>query len=184
LSLVRKAPPVSRRAWLRSSAAAALLVGSGLGQATSTGAVPIGAPLPDGPLHGLNGSSRRLSDYRGQPLLINVWASWCGPCRHEMASLERLAWHDRASAFAVIGISTDDDAAQARAWLARSNATINHYLDRRLAWETVLGADRLPLTVLVDAQGRLLDRVVGAREWDAPDALARITRAFRLPAPR
>jgi thiol-disulfide isomerase/thioredoxin len=150
----------------------------GLAAGPVPGEVPVGGLLPDGPLHGLNGPSRRLADYRGRPLIINVWASWCGPCRQEMVSLERLAWHDQAASWALIGISTDDDPARARAWLAQSRATISHFVDRALAWETLLGADRLPLTVVVDAQGRVRDKVVGARVWDSPEALRWIDRAL------
>jgi thiol-disulfide isomerase/thioredoxin len=59
--------------------------------------VPIGGILRDATLQGLNGPSRKLSAFRGRPLIINVWASWCGPCGEEMASLERLVWR-RSSA--------------------------------------------------------------------------------------
>lgn len=140
--------------------------------------VPLGQAPRDVLLKGLNGPDRRLSGYRGRPLLVNVWASWCGPCRDEMASLERLAWREEASGFAVIGISTDDDAAAARAFLKRSNATFNHYIDHDLELESLLGANRLPLTVLIDAQGRVLRRVYGAQRWDGPEALQLIRSAF------
>jgi thiol-disulfide isomerase/thioredoxin len=141
--------------------------------------VAIGAPLQEATLSGLNGPTRRLSTYRGKPLLINVWASWCGPCKQEMASLERLAWRDQSRYFAIIGISTDDEADRALSFLKTSNATISHFLDRGLQMEHMLGASRLPLTVLVDANGRILEKVYGAREWDAPEALQLIDRTFR-----
>jgi len=144
--------------------------------------VPVGARLREATLQGLNGPARKLSSYRGRPLIINVWASWCGPCRQEMASLERLAWSDVGTQFAVIGISTDDDIEQARAFLGVANATLNHYLDRRLEMENMLGAAYLPLTVLVDAQGRVVEKVVGAREWDSPQTQAQIRKAFGLRA--
>lgn len=141
--------------------------------------VAVGELLPDAPLQGLNGPSRRLSRYIGRPLLINVWASWCGPCRSEMASLERLAWK-RDSELTVIGISTDDYAHRAAAFLAKSNATISHFIDHRLQLETLLGASRLPLTVLVDAEGRVLHKIFGAREWDSAQAEALITHHLGL----
>ncbi len=86
-----------------------------------------------------------------------------------MASLERLAWREGRANFAIIGISTDDDAGLARAWLGRSNATILHFIDRGLRMETLLGASRLPLTVLVSADGRVLRRVSGAQDWDGAE---------------
>ena len=154
------------------------------GFADSAGEVPIGGTLRDATLEGLNGPSRPLRAFRGRPLLINVWASWCGPCRAEMASLERLAWRDQSREFAIIGISTDDDADQARAALKDSHATISHYIDSRLTMEHMLGASQLPLTVLVDAQGRILARIYGAREWDsaASSQLIEVTFHGKRPA--
>ena len=80
-------------------------------------------------MQGLNGPTRNLGAYRGKPLIINVWASWCGPCRAEMASLERLAWRDESRHFTIIGISTDDYRANALAALQASNATIPQFID-------------------------------------------------------
>jgi thiol-disulfide isomerase/thioredoxin len=148
----------------------------------AAGEVPIGHPLRQATLQGLNGPPVALSTFRGQPLLINVWASWCGPCREETASLERLAWLDAGRKYAIIGISTDDYVAQAKAWLGQSRATISHYIDHELEMEHMLGASRLPLTVLVDADGRVLQRIYGAREWDSPASLALIRQAFGRPA--
>jgi thiol-disulfide isomerase/thioredoxin len=142
--------------------------------------VQIGDVLRDAPLDGLNGPARRLADYRGRPLVINVWASWCGPCQSEMASLERLAWLDPAGRFVVIGISTDDHRDAALAMLTRSNATISQFIDANMQLEHLLGADRLPLTVLVAADGRVLDKIYGARQWDEPQSLRLISREFGI----
>ncbi len=142
-----------------------------LAHSKTPGEVAVGAPLRDVTMRGLNGPARKLSDYRGKPLLINVWASWCGPCRQEMGSLERLAWLPSSKRFAVIGISTDDSEAAAKGFMVRTNATLNHYLDSALTLENMLGADRLPLTILVDAKGRVLGKFSGAREWDSPEAM-------------
>jgi thiol-disulfide isomerase/thioredoxin len=142
--------------------------------------IKIGQVLPDAMLKGLNGHSRNLSEFRGRPLLINVWASWCGPCKQEMASLDRLAWSELAHKFDVIGISTDDDPSQAGGWLARSHSTISHFIDTRREMENLLGASRIPLTVLVGADGRVLDKIYGAREWDTPQALQMLRSTFAL----
>jgi thiol-disulfide isomerase/thioredoxin len=146
--------------------------------ADTPGEVRVGEALRDTAMTGLNGPSRKLSEFRGKPLLINIWASWCGPCRAEMASLERLAWLERSSYFAVIGISTDDYADKAKAALAESNATISHFIDHDLVLENMLGAAQIPLTVLVDADGRVLQKIHGAREWDSPASQLIIDSAF------
>ena len=141
--------------------------------------VPVGGTLREAMLQGLNGPSQKLSEFRGSPLIINVWASWCGPCREEMASLERLAWRNREQSFVIIGISTDDYADQAKGLLKNANATISQFIDTGLQMEKMLGATRLPLTVLVDANGRVLDKVYGAKQWDGAEALRLIDDAFR-----
>jgi thiol-disulfide isomerase/thioredoxin len=148
--------------------------------AKTPGEVEIGQTLRDATMLGLNGPNRRLAEFRGRPLIINVWASWCGPCRQEMASLERLAWGNPAAPYAVIGISTDDYPEKAQRLLKGTNATISHYVDRNLLLENMLGAAQLPLTVLVDASGRVVDKIYGARQWDGPEAQALIAKAFRI----
>jgi len=140
----------------------------------------IGQKLPDAALRGINGPSRHLRDFRGKPLLINVWASWCGPCKREMTSLERLAWSELAEHINIIGISTDDYPQQAKQWLAQSHSTISHFIDEQLWLEHMLGASRLPLTVLVGADGRILSKIYGARDWNSPQALALLRAQFAL----
>ncbi len=140
--------------------------------------VAIGQALPDVVMAGLNGPPRSLSSYRGRPLIINVWASWCGPCRAEAATLERLAWSEAGSRYDVIGISTDDDRDAALKWLSHSNATLSHYIDSRLKLEHMLGASTIPLTVLVDARGRVVARFRGARDWSNAESIQMIEQAF------
>jgi thiol-disulfide isomerase/thioredoxin len=142
------------------------------------GEVQVGGTLREATMQGLNGPPRKLSEFFGKPLIINVWASWCGPCRAEMASLERLAWLDTSGSFTLIGISTDDYREKAEAALETSNATITHFIDSKLQMENMLGASRLPLTVLVDSEGRVLKKVYGARVWDGPEALKLIADTF------
>ena len=151
--------------------------------ALTPGEVEVGQHLRDATMRGLNGPPKKLSEFRGKPLIINVWASWCGPCRQEMASLDRLAWLDLAREFNIIGISTDDYPERALAWLSDSHATISQFIDSKLQMENMLGASRLPLTVLVSADGRVLEKIYGAREWDSPDAQRLIRQAFRVTAP-
>ncbi|OIQ64470.1 hypothetical protein GALL_539810 [mine drainage metagenome] len=85
--------------------------------------------------------------------------------------------------FVVIGISTDDYPEAAKGFLRKSHATLNHYIDQQLTMEHMLGADRLPLTVLVDAQGRIVDKVVGARRWDSAESHEFISKAFHSASP-
>lgn len=131
-------------------------------------------------MQGLSGASRKLSEFRGKPLIINVWASWCGPCRAEMGSLERLSSRHAGKQFTVIGISTDDYPNAAKGFLQQSPTSFSHFIDSQLLLENMLGANRLPLTLLIDAQGKVLGKYYGAKEWDSPQALEVIGKSFRI----
>jgi thiol-disulfide isomerase/thioredoxin len=181
----------SRRAVAREGAAAkldrmkslifSLLLALGMAPAfgKTPGEVEVGQVLREAPMQGLaGGPSRLLSHYRGKPLIINVWASWCGPCQSEMGSLERLAKRHGGKQFNVIGVSTDDYVDRAELFLKRTGTTFDNYIDQRLTLEHMLGAERLPLTLLVDAKGKVLAKFTGAKEWDGPEAAAVIAKAF------
>lgn len=148
--------------------------------AATPGEVPMGGVLREATMQGLSGPSRKLSEYRGKPLIINVWASWCGPCRQEMASLERLSRLRGGKQFTVIGISTDDYPDAAKAFLKTANTTFSHYIDSKLFLENMLGADRLPLTLLVDAKGTVQAKFYGSKEWDSPEMQFLIAETFAI----
>ena len=156
------------------------LMGTLPAQAKTPGEVEAGDVLREAQMQGLSNPSIKLSAFRGKPLIINVWASWCAPCRQEMGSLERLSRRFWGTELNVIGISTDDYPERAKAFLRQSGVTFNNYIDSHLLLENMLGADRLPLTLLVDAQGRVLAKFYGAKEWDSPQALALIAKHFRI----
>ncbi len=144
------------------------------------GEVVSGNLLRDASLDGLNTGNRSLSEYRGKPLIINVWASWCGPCRDEMGSLERLAKRFNGKMFNIIGISTDDYRNKAAAFIDQSNVSFDNYIDHELKLENMLGASTIPLTVLVDSDGRVLQKVRGSREWDSPEIIEAIGNVFQV----
>lgn len=155
------------------------LVSAPVVQAAGAGEIAEGSVLRDVTMRGLTGEPRALSAFRGKPLIINMWASYCSPCLSEMASLERLA-KAHGKQFNVIGISIDDYVERAQGFLGKVKTTFPHYIDHQLTIENMLGASRIPLTVLVDAQGRVLYKVYGAKEWDSPEALRAIGQAFGI----
>lgn len=157
-----------------------VLGAASIAHSKTPGEVEIGGVLREAPMQGLSGKSRLLSDYRGKPLVINVWASWCAPCRQEMGSLEKLSHRFGGNQFNVIGISTDDFEDEAKAFLRVAKTTFSHYIDSKLLLENMLGADRLPLTILVDAQGRVLSKTYGIIDWDSPEARDKVAKAFRI----
>ena len=142
--------------------------------------VKTGEYLREATLDGLLGESKKLSDFKGQPLIINVWASWCGPCRAEMDSLQRLANRYNGKEFNIIGISTDDYRDRAIGLIRQTGITFENFIDHKLMLEKMLGANTIPLTLLVDDQGRVLNKVRGAREWDSPQMVDAIGQAFQV----
>jgi thiol-disulfide isomerase/thioredoxin len=150
------------------------------GYAATPGEIEVGGYLREATLQGLFGKTKRFSDYKGKPLLINVWASWCGPCRAEMGSLQRLARRYNGKQFNVIGISTDDDGQAAARFIRESKVTFENYLDSHVFLENMLGANTIPLTILVDEHGRVLEKARGAYEWDSPEIVEIIGKIFQV----
>ena len=141
-------------------AVAGMATGPTAHAATRTALVP-GDPAPDFTHPDLAGTPVHLADYRGKVLLVNFWASWCGPCLEEMPRL--VAWqHDHAAAgLQIIGVSMDDSVAPVKRLLARQPVDYPIVLgDAKLgaAYGGVLG---LPLSFLVDRQGRIVARYQG-----------------------
>lgn len=148
--------------------------------ASTPGEVPVGGQLREARMFSVSGPPRMLSTFRGKPLIINVWASWCGPCRNEMSSLQRLSQIDTKKQFVVIGISTDDDAIAATAYVVRSKLSFENFVDHELLLENMLGASTIPLTILVDASGRVLAKVRGSQDWTSAESIALVEKTLQI----
>ncbi|MDX1811985.1 MAG: TlpA disulfide reductase family protein, partial [Gammaproteobacteria bacterium] len=109
--------------------------------------VKVGGYLRDMTLDGLNTSSKTFAAFKGKPLIINTWASWCSPCRSEMGSLQRLAQRFNGNAFNIIGISTDDFRNKAEALIKQDGISFENFIDHNQLVEKMLGAKTIPLTV-------------------------------------
>ncbi len=125
----------------------------------------IGQPLPALTLPDLDGKLHPLSDYRGQRVLLNFWASWCGPCLEEMPTLNRAQEKFGEHAAIVIGIAMDEPA-RTRAFLAAHPVNYPILLGQLTPPSTSLqlgnSREMLPYSVLIDADGSILTTHVGA----------------------
>lgn len=148
--------------------------------AATPGEIPIGGYLREATLKGINSEPNKFIDFKGKPLIINFWASWCGPCRAEMGSLERLGQRYSGKDFNLIGISIDDDGDAAAAFVEKLKISFKNFLDSHVFLENMLGANTIPMTILVDPDGRILMKVRGFREWDSPEVVAAIAQIFQI----
>ena len=124
-----------------------------------------------------------LSLASGKLLILNVWATWCGPCRYELPSLDRLAKLLDSKKFTVLGLSVDDDSYVVREFLIDRKIQFKNYLDSsRQVTNQVFGVRAFPSTLLVSADGRLLEVIEGWRNWDTPAMIDKI-KALAKPEP-
>ncbi len=126
------------------------------------------------------GRAHTLADFRGKVVLLNVWATWCEPCREEMPALDRLQARLGGERFQVLTLSVDLQGAPiARKFYSEVGIrALPIYIDPTAKAAFVLGAPGLPATLLVDRQGREVGRHLGAVKWDAPEVMERLQRAM------
>jgi len=126
---------------------------------------------PEFSLQDLDGNIVKLSDFRGKPLIVNFWATWCPPCRKEMPSMER-AWQiikDQGIAMVAINVGEDEDTV--------FTFTADYPLSFPLLLDTTGSVTQrwpvvgLPTTFIVNPEGKIVYRAIGEREWDMPELL-------------
>jgi thiol-disulfide isomerase/thioredoxin len=133
------------------------------------------------PLSGLKfvnakGEERTLADWQGKTVLLNLWATWCGPCRKEMPDLDKLQAELGSDRFEVVALSVDRTGlAGARKFLdAIGTTSLALYADPTAKMAAELKVIGLPATLLIDPQGREIGRLLGPAEWASDEAKALI----------
>jgi thiol-disulfide isomerase/thioredoxin len=123
-----------------------------------------------------DGETRTLADWRGKLLLVNIWATWCAPCKEEMPALDRLEAKLGGEDFAVLPISVDRGGLQKPSGFLDEIGADNLplLLDETARLNFKLEVMGLPATLIIDEQGREIARMIGPAEWDAPEAIARL----------
>ena len=136
----------------------------------------LAAPRPVSGFEFMDSDGRKLSlaDLRGRVVLLNLWATWCVPCRKEMPSLDRLEARLGSPEFEVVALSIDRRGlAAVRPFFAELKLkALRIYLDRSGKAAGELGAPGVPTSLLIDRRGRELGRIVGPAEWDGPEVEA------------
>jgi len=122
---------------------------------TALAAVGPNAAAPDFTLRTAAGPNLRLQEQRGQVVLINFWATWCGPCRQEMPQLNKLYDKYRSAGFVLLGVNIDDDARHATDVAAKLGLKFPVLLDTDKAVSRLYDLGTMPTTVLIDRDGRV-----------------------------
>ena len=131
------------------------------------------------------GNAISLEDYSGKVVLLNFWATWCPPCRKEMPGIDRLAGELGGEDLAVIPLSMDRFDVE-RVVDFFEEIDVQHlgiHQDRSGATARRAGALGLPVTLILDRDGREIARLAGEAEWDGPNAKAILTRVIEMTAP-
>jgi len=125
-----------------------------------------------------DGRAISLADFRGRVVLLNLWATWCVPCRREMPSLDRLQAKLGGAEFIVLPLSIDRGGLPPvkRFYEELELQALGIFVDQSGAAMRELATPGIPTTLLVDRQGREIGRYIGAAEWDSPEAIALIRR--------
>lgn len=148
----------------------ALMLSGGLMISCSDNSAPdqqgfnVGDLSPDFQLQGLDGQTVSLSDFRGKPVLINFWASWCGPCRFEMPFIQEIyeeeKWSDKG--LVILAVNLGEDAATVEEFMKSNNVSFTALLDTREKVALEYNTRSIPTTFLIDGSGIIQDKVIGA----------------------
>lgn len=168
-------------AWRGAVRALAVIVAALASQAAAAQSVPPGMAvheqakaLPEIAFEDGDGTVRSLDGFHGRVVLLNVWATWCGPCRREMPTLDRLQAELGGVDFEVVALSVDragvDAVRQFYAEIGVRHLAI--YIDESMRAMRQLGVLGLPTTLLLDRGGREIARLIGPAEWDSPEMIA------------
>jgi thiol-disulfide isomerase/thioredoxin len=162
------------------AAAAGVYVWHWQTSATAFGRATKPKPIPE--LRFVDGAGRALTlgDFRGKVVLLNIWATWCAPCREEMPALDRLQAQLGGERFQVVALSVDQQGAPiARKFYGEVGIkALALYIDPSAKAAFTLDAAGLPATLLVDRAGREIGRHLGAVKWDDPEVVERLQRAI------
>ena len=132
---------------------AVLILTAALAAPLAAGTALDGKEAPDFALKSLGGENMRLSEYRGEVVMINFWATWCGPCRQEMPLLDELYNRYQRVGFQLLGVNIDDDPRRAMEMAESLGISFPVLFDDRKQVSELYRVEAMPVTVILDRQG-------------------------------
>jgi thiol-disulfide isomerase/thioredoxin len=177
---VKPAPaPASRRTLLRAGAGlglSSLAPLAALASGNDSQVWPSGQPAPALRTTDVAGRPVQLADHRGKLLLVNFWASWCGPCRVEMPGLARLPELFGEDRLVVVGLNVKEGARAVSLFLQRTGVQMPVWMDPQGEITRAWGVSVYPTTFILDRQGQMCQRIRGEVDWSASEPLAWLDR--------
>ncbi len=149
-----------------------------------TGETPkpqVGHPAPDFSLTALDGREIRLRDLRGKVVFVNLWATWCPPCREEMPSMVRLYGRFRNQGLEILAVSEDADVEEVRRFARAYNVQFPILMDREKTVYQLYRATGVPETHLVNKEGVLEASRIGPFDWTAPAVVDAVRQLLAKP---
>ncbi|MCG8569601.1 MAG: TlpA family protein disulfide reductase [Spirochaetes bacterium] len=117
----------------------------------------------------LKSQSKKLSDYNGKVILLNLWATWCPPCRAEMPSMENLYKRYQGKDFVILAVSVGETQQTVQNFVKNKNFTFPIFVDDKNQATSAYSTGSIPTTYLIDQEGYLIARFVGGRDWDGEE---------------
>ena len=129
-----------------------------------------GLEMPNFTFPDINGKEVSLSDHRGKVVLVNVWATWCPPCRQEMPSMQSLYEKFKGENFEILAVSIDSEGREAVApFMRKMNLTFPALLDPGETIRSLYGITGVPESFIIDKQGILVEKIIGPINWATPE---------------
>lgn len=141
-------------------------------------------PAPAFSLQDMDDEPHAMQDYHGKVVLLNFWATWCPPCRHEMPALEKLYRQFRERDFVVLAVNQWEDPDLVFAYMGDLNVfpTFPILFDPQSTISQLYGVKGLPTSFVIDRDGRVVYRAIGGREFDHPEVTGIIEQLLARPA--
>ena len=141
-----------------------------------------GRPAPDFTFPDLDGRKVSLSDFRGKVVLVNIWATWCPPCRDEMPSMQKLYERFKGENFELLAVSIDAEGHKAVApFMRKMNLTFPALLDPKEKIRSLYQITGVPESFIIDKNGILVQRIIGPLDWSTPKVFSFFENLLQKP---
>jgi peroxiredoxin len=128
---------------------------------------------PEFDLEGLSGRKVELKNFQGKIVFLTFWATWCGPCKQELPSVEALHQRFRGKDLVVLTVAVDlEGAVPVEKFVAKNGYTFYVLIDSKSRVLDLYRVEKIPMTFLIDKKGRFFGKAIGPRDWKSPEAIA------------